>query len=74
LAQPAIAIAAATTAANLAQRTMFIAYIPVPPFFRRSRMRPGLSAPSLSEGSVNLDEGLRRPLDPEDSPERFCNG
>src|SRR5262249_20272495 len=42
---------------------------------RRTQLSPvGLAAPSLSEGSVNLDRTLRPTPDPADFPESFCNG
>jgi hypothetical protein len=51
------------TAANLAQRTMFTTFIPVPPLLP-FMLLPGLAAPSLNERSVNLDAALQRSFEP----------
>jgi hypothetical protein len=82
LAQPAIASVAKTAAANLALRKMVAMFIRVPSISSavsgdglpdRSSYA-GLAAPSLSEGSVNLDGRLQTTPDPADFPESFCNG
>jgi hypothetical protein len=47
----------------------------VTPFSRLTGyMPPGLAAGSLSEGSVNLDRPLQRPLESAKARESFCNG
>jgi hypothetical protein len=52
-------------------------FIPVPPYLPvtgHGWSAAGLAAPSLSEGSVNLDAALQRSVDSADCPESFCSG